>query len=87
MYLHNCTASASCCSVSATRIETAVSYSENCFVVTGKILLRIAGFLDIVHRLEFQILENITFRKMDVFPKRCFLLFRISDDGQSPETQ
>jgi hypothetical protein len=29
-------------------------------------ILRVSGFLDFVHRLELQILENTTFRKLDV---------------------
>jgi hypothetical protein len=31
-------------------------------------LLRIAGLLDFVHRPEFQIPQNTTFRKLDLFP-------------------
>jgi hypothetical protein len=31
-------------------------------------MLRIAGFVDFVHSSEFQILENTTFRKLDLFP-------------------
>jgi hypothetical protein len=30
--------------------------------------LGITGFLDFVHSLEFQILENTLFRKLDLFP-------------------
>jgi hypothetical protein len=29
---------------------------------------RITGFLDFVHRPEFEVLESTTFRKLDVFP-------------------
>jgi hypothetical protein len=30
--------------------------------------LRVTGFLDFVHRLEVQILENTMFQKLDLFP-------------------
>jgi hypothetical protein len=33
-----------------------------------RITLRVTGFLDFVHRLEFSILENTTFRKLDLSP-------------------
>jgi hypothetical protein len=64
--------------------------------------LRIAGFLAFVNSLEFWILENTTFSKLDVSILICahmrmetdpvsetlfFLAFRIPDDGQSPTTQ
>jgi hypothetical protein len=41
-------------------------------------VLRITGFLDSVYRLEFQILENIPFRKLD--------LFRSSGEGKETPT-
>jgi hypothetical protein len=34
----------------------------------SKVILRIAGFLDFVHRPVFQKIENTTFRKLDLFP-------------------
>jgi hypothetical protein len=36
--------------------------------VTISYCLRIVWFLDFVHRPEFQIIENTTFRKIDLFP-------------------
>jgi hypothetical protein len=32
------------------------------------ITLSMTEFLDFIHRLEFEILENTTFRKLDLFP-------------------
>jgi hypothetical protein len=67
-----------------------------------EIVSKITGFLDFVHRPEFKIFENITFRKMDLFPfsdkgretytllvslEITVLVFRIPDDKQIPETQ
>jgi hypothetical protein len=56
--------------------------------------------MDLVHRSEFEILANTTFRKMDLFPFQGewwqtpillgsleSVVFRILADGQRPETQ
>jgi hypothetical protein len=47
------------------------------------------GFLNFVHRPEFYKQENTTFRKLDLFPKRCvflFIEFRTMDKVQKPSS-
>jgi hypothetical protein len=43
-------------------------YFVNRLSTETEISLRITGSLDFVHHLEFYILENTTFRKLDLFP-------------------
>jgi hypothetical protein len=40
---------------------------------------RVTGFLNFVHRPEFEILENKSFRKLDLFPS--------SDEGRDTPTK
>jgi hypothetical protein len=51
-------------------IAILVVVTENCCILEydAHLSLRTTGFLDFVHRAEFQILENTTFRKLDLVP-------------------
>jgi hypothetical protein len=51
----------------------------------NRLSFRITGFLEFVHRPEFKILKKC-FGNIQ-FLKHCILVFRIPDNGQSPETQ